>query len=638
MFFPGAVNSTALHHNSANRKSKKSIRSVSDEMSEVEDQPAPSKGFLRLNSLEEEDENESTRTTCSSANTEDMPCSTLDTPKRRQQLIQHHHKHHPSSSIQTFHHHRKPHRHFAASANLNPKSSTYHPSYQYLHPPPSQIWWTNGYYQHFQHFHSPLFHGGSHHLSQHVPLSYNTNSSLAEASVPRPLQHQHFWVATPPSGVAENQSFQLATNFVPELSFADHAAMAAAAMESEAAETAESVQRSQCYTSGLLSSQITKTFSSIVGGVCSWVAGSLDFRIGGGRVGSVVSDISSTTTAASSMALNPNAKSFVPLNPNAKEFHPKGANSAAAHPDPQSVPQSHQELKTPSPERPSGESDLKPVAERKGTPWVCKPHPPSDTEASFDDDFDSPIARCESSDDEDSDSEDEEDDFHGDTLTRRIRQISVGSDDSDFIVFEDACPMSGEANSRTNCDTNRDFDSSVPVVSMKDFIFSPVEEDDDDDVEDYSDQVDNASVERPDEVLAMFQCNLTLDRLTSPSIKPAAAGIGSDSSVGNDVSRIRTANQSWNDFYDGDVDSSLERSGQSSKGRGSACKVCFDEGTNVVIYEDPDLSEELAASRLSDFPQRQADKERMERLIGPILTELHRDKVRRRLLESTPTP
>jgi len=419
--------------------------------------------------------------------------------------------------------------------------------------------------------------------------------------------------------------------------------MAAAAMESEAAETAESVQRSQCYTSGLLSSQITKTFSSIVGGVCSWVAGSLDLRIGGGRAGSLVSDISSTNAAASSMALNPNAKSFVPLNPNAKEFHPKGAKSTVENPDPQSVPQSHHELKTPSPERHSGGNDLKPVAERKGTPWVCKPQPPSETEVSFDDDFDSPIARCESSDDEDSESEDEDDDlgegdgsdFNGAGRPRRLRQISVGSDDSDFIVFEDVCPISDGANSRNSCDTNIDFDSrsSVPVVSMKDFIFSPVEEDDEDDAEDYTDEVDNVNVERPDEVLAMFQCNLTLDRLTSPSIKPQL-GSGSDSAVGNDGSRIQTANHSWNDFYGGDVDSSLERSGQSSKGRGSACKVCFDEGTNVVIYEDPDLSEELAASRLSDYPKRQADKERMERLIGPILTELHRDKVRRRLLES----
>ena len=56
----------------------------------------------------------------------------------------------------------------------------------------------------------------------------------------------------------------------------------------------------------------------------------------------------------------------------------------------------------------------------------------------------------------------------------------------------------------------------------------------------------------------------------------------------------------------------------------------FDERRNEFIYEDPTHSEALRASRISDFAQRQADKARMEQLITPILTEHHRQKIRRR--------
>ena len=57
-------------------------------------------------------------------------------------------------------------------------------------------------------------------------------------------------------------------------------------------------------------------------------------------------------------------------------------------------------------------------------------------------------------------------------------------------------------------------------------------------------------------------------------------------------------------------------------------KVCFDEKSNVYINEDPTLTEELRASRKSDFAQRQADKARMEKMLSPILTESHRNSIR----------
>ena len=54
----------------------------------------------------------------------------------------------------------------------------------------------------------------------------------------------------------------------------------------------------------------------------------------------------------------------------------------------------------------------------------------------------------------------------------------------------------------------------------------------------------------------------------------------------------------------------------------------FDEEKNVIIYEDQTVSQALKASRTSDLAQRQADKARMEKLLSPILTESHREKIR----------
>jgi len=53
-------------------------------------------------------------------------------------------------------------------------------------------------------------------------------------------------------------------------------------------------------------------------------------------------------------------------------------------------------------------------------------------------------------------------------------------------------------------------------------------------------------------------------------------------------------------------------------------KFCDD----VVVIEEPeDIAEDLQNARISDFPARKADQERMERLLAPILTKVHRDKM-----------
>jgi len=304
---------------------------------------------------------------------------------------------------------------------------------------------------------------------------------------------------------------------------------------------------------------------------------------------------------AATTTLNPNAKSFVPpLNPHAKEFHPKGTSD-------QILPKTPEKESVTAEEK---ESEMKPAGDRRATPWIQPPPPPdeSDQEDFDDDDFDSPIAAYVSSEDEDS-AEDEEDEDEQDSS--RVRQISVGSDDSDYnIVFG----TSSEQVACENCDKQQP--ASVKL-SLQDFVVS-------ESASDVEDEVDASVIDSAD-VLSVFQAQqLSMDRLLSPAVTVVT-------STPDDDGRIRAANRSWNDHYNSPL-SSAAAAAEVSLPR-SASKVCFAPAdANTVIYEDPELAAELAASRQSDFPQRQADKERMERLIGPILTETHRDKVRNRLL------
>ena len=45
-----------------------------------------------------------------------------------------------------------------------------------------------------------------------------------------------------------------------------------------------------------------------------------------------------------------------------------------------------------------------------------------------------------------------------------------------------------------------------------------------------------------------------------------------------------------------------------------------------IINEPEELIEYLAMARKSDFLKRQINKERMERLLGPVLSKVHREK------------
>merc|ERR1712004_642344 len=68
--------------------------------------------------------------------------------------------------------------------------------------------------------------------------------------------------------------------------------------------------------------------------------------------------------------------------------------------------------------------------------------------------------------------------------------------------------------------------------------------------------------------------------------------------------------------------------GLGNLGERKSGKVRFsDEATWQVIEEPEDLAEDLCEARCSDLEQRRADRERMERLLGPVFAAVHRRKM-----------
>merc|ERR1719239_1967991 len=62
--------------------------------------------------------------------------------------------------------------------------------------------------------------------------------------------------------------------------------------------------------------------------------------------------------------------------------------------------------------------------------------------------------------------------------------------------------------------------------------------------------------------------------------------------------------------------------------KSKSAKVHFsDKATWQVIEEPEELADDLCEARCSDLEQRRADRERMERLLGPVLTPVHRRRM-----------
>ena len=58
--------------------------------------------------------------------------------------------------------------------------------------------------------------------------------------------------------------------------------------------------------------------------------------------------------------------------------------------------------------------------------------------------------------------------------------------------------------------------------------------------------------------------------------------------------------------------------------------VTFSDSLEIIL-EPENLAEELQEARTSDLGQRQADRERNERLLAPILTRTHRENMFRKI-------
>ena len=65
-------------------------------------------------------------------------------------------------------------------------------------------------------------------------------------------------------------------------------------------------------------------------------------------------------------------------------------------------------------------------------------------------------------------------------------------------------------------------------------------------------------------------------------------------------------------------------------------KVKFSEPETWAVHvEDPALAAELKEARVSDFIRRQSDRERLSRIISPVLTAKHRKEVYERIYGNT---
>jgi len=81
--------------------------------------------------------------------------------------------------------------------------------------------------------------------------------------------------------------------------------------------------------------------------------------------------------------------------------------------------------------------------------------------------------------------------------------------------------------------------------------------------------------------------------------------------------RLREANKRFLQIYPDDVEDEMEMTSKTVK---------FSNDPTIIL-EPENLAEELQLARIGEFAARQADRERMERLLGPVLTETHRQKV-----------
>lgn len=228
----------------------------------------------------------------------------------------------------------------------------------------------------------------------------------------------------------------------------------------------------------------------------------------------------------------------------------------------------------------------------------------------------------------------------------RVSTFSGSSDDC-FITF--ASPSQElESTSQECCDINifvrnssGSIDSPASNSDLKyrsqtnffDDSDGSSEEDEDVDSDSDWDEVDHSNDKFDEETLAMFADPIMAIGSGCKQEEKTPDPVKIDFSLTeephpqtaskDDISQILlNANATWNKNYQGINEMDAHKK--------TSVSIAPSESF-IFIYEDPELSEALVEARKSDFPRRQADKQRMEMLMAPIFTKEHRQRVWERI-------
>jgi len=115
--------------------------------------------------------------------------------------------------------------------------------------------------------------------------------------------------------------------------------------------------------------------------------------------------------------------------------------------------------------------------------------------------------------------------------------------------------------------------------------------------------------------LVTVSCSPALQRDSSPTFTSVACITLTPSNTVLSNKPVDRANRTFKEAYS-DEDNV----------KSSPVKVTFCDDIQY-FYEPEDLTQDLAEARVSDFKQRQVDRERMERLLAPVFTMTHRKKM-----------
>jgi len=144
---------------------------------------------------------------------------------------------------------------------------------------------------------------------------------------------------------------------------------------------------------------------------------------------------------------------------------------------------------------------------------------------------------------------------------------------------------------------------------------SEEEQEDDEDEDDWDWDSDEQStgeciIVDPADFEDLFAPSLLITNLSSCSHRPASPPPPSNP-------RLREANQRFLQIYP-DV--------EEDEAEATSKTVQFSSDPTIIL-EPESLAEELQLARIGEFAARQADRERMERLIAPILSQTHRQNI-----------